>query len=605
MSDVLRSEYPRPNLVRQDWQTLNGKWELAFDDEDQGKTLGWHEGQESLPMEITVPFPYQSELSGIGRDEIHNVIWYRRQFRVPDSWEGKRIFLHFGAVDYESEVWVNGVLLGFNRGGFVPFKFDATKALRIGEDNVVVVRVVDTESIDQPRGKQSAKLENWGCWYTRVTGIWQSVWLEPVDEYHIEGITLTTDIDAGQLRVVCDLSGFKENLSLTVKVRDGDEEVATKTQAVESATPRWVDEGVIPNADLTIDVPNAKLWSPESPHLYDLTITLSSDGVEVDRIDTYFGMREISVVDGRVHLNGKPYYHRMVLDQGYWTDGIYTPKDVDAFEVDVQAIKDMGFNGVRKHQKIEDPYFYYYCDRIGLLVWEEMPSPYGFGFEATRTLADEWSRAMRRDINHPSIVAWVPVNESWGFDPLNTTGPERIRAASLLKSLYHLTKSLDPTRLCIGNDGWQHAETDIVTIHEYTQDADDLAQRYQAFEKDPYANTFTHNRVILLPELPRSRYEELPVMITEFGGCKVASEGKEGWGYGEAVADYDEMVDRIASLVDAIKAQERVCGYCYTQLTDVQQEVNGLMTPDRRFKVAPERFREIFGSPKNPSEVES
>lgn len=587
-----RSEYPRPHFVRDQWQSLNGEWEFAFDDGSVGVREGWERGGVTFPLRIQVPFVYQSQLGGIHDQSFHPVLWYQRRFAIPEAWAGKRVLLHFGAVDYQTTVWVNGRFAGMNRGGYVPFSFDITDLLQPGEQ-LLVVRVEDYTHIDQPLGKQSARAENWGCWYTRVSGIWQSVWIEPVADLHLTRLYLTPDIDAGTVTVEYGLShyepGYQLQVELVASLRG--REVVRLEVPVEPLRTPWVDPGRLPNGKAVLPVVDPELWTPEHPALYDLEVALKRDGQVVDRVQSYFGMRKIAVQDGKILLNHRPYYLRMVLDQGFWPNGVYTPGDVAAFEHDVRTIKAMGFNGVRMHQKIEDPYFLYYCDRLGLLVWSEMPSWYGFGPAAIESALNEWQRVIRRDYNHPCVMAWVPVNESWGVDPLGERGTRQRQAAAVLQTLYYLTKALDPTRLVVSNDGWQQAATDLVTIHEYTQDTADLSARLQRFLKDKSGAPFTHGRPILLPEVS---YAGQPILVTEFGGCKVAAQGTSGWGYGEAVADYEQMLERVDGLVKAIRAQSEIAGFCYTQLTDVEQEVNGLLYADHTPKMPVERLKAVF-----------
>ena len=585
-----RTEYPRPDFVRQDWLSLNGTWDFAFADCADDKRYLTDEG--AFDRKIEVPFVFQSKLSGIEDPTPHEVVWYRRSFIVPAEWSGKRIRLHFGAVDYESVVWVNGQFAGTNRGGYVPFSFDITSLLVDGE-NSLVVQVIDRDSTDQPRGKQSANLENWGCWYTRTTGIWQSVWLEPVSEVHISHLRMVPDIDNQVLDLEYQLSKVTEGLEVRFDITLAGEAVASSTFPVFVRHSRYSDLTPRPENQVGLSVPECQLWSPENPVLYDLKITLLQDGQPVDIVDTYFGMRKVEARGNRIYLNNQPYYLRMVLDQGFWPDGICTPEKVAEYEWDVQFMKDCGFNGVRKHQKIEDPYFYYYCDKLGLLVWAEMPSRYIYDEIGAMNIAEEWQRVVRRLYNFPGIMAWVPMNESWGVEQLRQ-GCKRAQAH--LDSLYYLTKALDDSRLVISNDGWQQATTDIITIHEYTQNHEELTARYEHFREDRHAAAFSHNFPILLPDY---EYQGQPIMITEYGGVKVEEQQAEGWGYGVAAKDYQEMLERIKNLTFAILAQEEVCGYCYTQLTDVQQEVNGLATFDRKPKVAPEKYKEIFGV--NPS----
>ncbi len=587
MTKYLRQEYPRPNLVRDRWLCLNGEWRFAFDDDDKGLAGGWASDSSQLDKVINVPFAYQTPASGINCQDYHPIVWYSREFEVPSDWQGDRVLLHFGAVDYEATVWVNGIVAGTHAGGYVPFSFDVTGLLREGI-NTLTVRVVDEDKITQPRGKQTATKERWGCWYTPVTGIWQSVWLEPVKALRFTDIFLKPDIDNESLSIDYRLSRWEPGLSIEITAKGDGSIVCKQEVAVPDTICRWL-AAPRTTGSLSISVPSPKLWSPESPFLYDLVLRLKSGDEVLDELSTYFGMRKVHVDRGQVYLNNKPYYQRLVLDQGYWVEGLYTVTSVEELKKDVELTKAMGFNGARKHQKIEDPYFYYYCDKLGLLVWSEMPACYEYDVLGAEALRREWTEAVMRDRNHPCIIAWVPINESWGVDQLGSKNtPE---AAAHLMGLYYQTKSLDPTRLVISNDGWEQALTDMLTIHEYTQDACDLKRRYEAFKQNRHQKAFSHGRCIILPEFD---YDGAPILVTEFGGVKVEEQQAEGWGYGKAAADYKEMLQRITDLVDVLLEQDEVVGYCYTQLTDVQQEVNGLLDEHHNPKVDVELYRAAF-----------
>lgn len=585
---MLRSEYPRPHFVREHWLTLNGEWDFAFDDDNLGLQEEWFK-KELRQTKIVVPFCYQSALSTIQSDAYHPVVWYQRSFALPREWERRRVLIHFNAVDYHSILWVNGRLVGSHTGGYTAFSFDITDYLRPGE-NQITLRVEDKKISSQPRGKQTARHEPWAVWYTPVTGIWQSVWLEAVGDVYLDHVRFEPNIDEGHVVVHYWINGMDKPVTLACRVESSGSQVSSMSVELEpqydffsEVTPRNFGSFVVP-------IPDPVLWSPEHPHLYDVELEILQDGQVVDAVRTYVGMRKVSVQDGRVYLNNKPCYLRMVLDQGYWPDGIYTPAHADDIRRDVEMTKAFGFNGARKHQKIEDPYYYYYCDKLGLIVWCEMPAAYEYDEVVAARLSSEWQQVVIQHYNHPSIIAWVPINESWGVDQLKSPSSDP-RLPSFLNALYYLTKSLDPTRLVISNDGWQHAVTDVVTIHEYTQEAEDLTARYHKFREDPYSPAFSHGHPIMLPGF---RCAGLPIMITEFGGTKVAEHSADGWGYGEAAADTKEMLDRIEALVRAITEMEGVCGYCYTQLTDVEQEKNGLMTYQRQPKASPESYRRIF-----------
>ena len=584
-----RPEYPRPDLMRSDWLNLNGTWRFAFDDEDRGLRARWHEDPSALDREILVPFPYQSPMSGIGTRDLHPVVWYARRFQVPAEWAGRRVLLHFGAVDYQAQVWVNGVPAAGNTGGHVPFSADVTDLLAAGE-NVLVVRVEDREDPSQPRGKQSVRYESWGCYYTRTTGIWQTVWLEPVPEFRVASLRLLPDIH----RAVFGGGATPPRRPAGARIRavvslTGAEVAVAETEIPPPAGPIG-QHGPYPGT-LWLEVPVAQplLWSPENPDLYDLSVELLEDGHPVDRVESYFGMREVSVKEGRFLLNGEPYVCKMVLDQGFWPEGLYTPPSDGAIRTDVEMTKAFGFNGARKHQKVEDPRYYYWADRLGLLVWGEMANTGAYTPEAIAALAAEWQRAIRRDWNHPCIVAWVPINESWGV--YVTELQSDLRQVEFLRAMFRLTKALDDTRPVVDNDGYDHTETDIVALHDYSQDPAEMMRRstslFRGEPEQPYPPHLTF--------LPGFAYRGQPVMVTEYGGIGLLPEEarKQGaWGYGRSAGSPEELVERFAALTQALLADDRIAGYCYTQLTDVEQEMNGLLTYDRKPKVDPERVAE-------------
>lgn len=586
MPDSLpRGEYPRPDLMRREWQCLNGPWRFAFDDHDQGLRSRWFDDPAALDRDILVPFPYQAPLSGIGTRDLHPVVWYSRQFEVPAEWSDRRIRLHFGAVDYAAQVWVNGIPAAANTGGHVPFSVDITSLLSPGE-NLLVARVEDREDPAQPRGKQSVRHESYGCYYTRTTGIWQSVWLEPVADLHVKGLRLLPDIQREVIRVGVDPSRLQGGARVRAFVSLTGSEVAAAEQEIVLPTEPINQHGPYPGLVwLEVPIRRPLLWSPEEPDLYDLAVELEAGGQVTDRVESYFGMREVTIAGDRFCLNGRPYTLKMVLDQGYWPDGVYTPPSDRAIRCDVEMTKALGFNGARKHQKVEDPRYYYWADRLGLLVWGEMANTGAFTPEAVEALASEWQRAVRRDWNHPCIVAWVPVNETWGVYAGQLQ--EDPRQVEYLRTMYHLTKTLDSTRPVVDNDGYDHTDTDIVTLHDYDPDPAVMMRRstsvFQGEPERPYPPHITF--------LPGFAYHGQPVMITEFGGIGMAT-GEEGWGYGSEARSPNELAQRFGALTQAILADDRISGYCYTQLTDVEQEMNGLLTYDRRPKAPPEHIAE-------------
>jgi beta-galactosidase/beta-glucuronidase len=581
---VPRPEFPRPDFERGDWLNLNGEWEFAFDDAGEGEAKGWHIGAIQLDKRIIVPFCYQSAASGLGLDEVHETVWYRRCFILPAVFSGKRTLLKFGAVDYECTVWVNGERAADHRGGHVPFEFDATRFLKSGE-NAVVVRAVDRDDPAQPRGKQSWRGERFGCWYTPTTGIWQTVWLEAVGEAHIESFRLTPDLDrkAVVAEVVFDriIGGMElaatASFKGTVRARRvaalGERKIADRTLKI-TLDLDWPDE-----------LDDSILWRPEAPNLFDLEFVLSTGGVDLDRVKTYFGMRKIGVRGSSILLNNVPYVQKLVLDQGYWPETLLTPPSDEAIVADIQAAKDFGFNGARKHQKAEDPRFHYWADKLGFLVWDEMPSNYRFTEDGIRAMTDEWQAMIRRDYNHPSIVAWVPLNESWGV--WNIISDARMQAFS--RSLYSLTKALDGTRLVSSNDGWEQVDSDICAIHDYEDSGENFRKKTQ--DLDSYLAGKSDRRLIYANG---ASHLGQPLILTEYGGIAFAGGAPGEWGYRSPARSEAEFVERFAGMTGAALDQGKFVGICYTQLTDVMQEINGLLTPDRKPKIAPEKIRAIL-----------
>ncbi len=559
-----RSEYPRPQFVRERWLNLNGKWRFDFDDNNVGLKERWQENPP-LQREITVPFAFQSPASGIGNNDFHDVVWYQRDFDIPADWNGSRVLLHFGAVDYRAWVWVNGTFAAYHQGGNTPFHADITPFLQEA-GNSLVLRVEDSSTdLHQPRGKQYWQAESASIFYTRTTGIWQTVWLEPVSAICLQEMRLTPDIDRATLQAEFVFAEtLPEGVEIETEVTYQGASVATSTHTPENA-----------RSAATLSLPGElHLWSPENPALYDLTVRVKQAGQIVDEVQSYFGMRKISSDGGQVRLNNQPYVMKLVLDQGYHPEGVLTfPTDED-FKRDIELTKAMGFNGARKHQKVEDPRFLYWADKIGLLVWGEMANSYAFSPDSVQRITAEWQEAIRRDYNHPCIVAWVPLNESWGVPDLKHDSHQRAH----LVAMYQLTRSLDATRLVISNDGWEHAQTDLLTIHDYESSGAVLRERYATLEstlaatpakRDLYTTGFAH--------------EGQPVLLTEYGGVAFRKSDTAGWGYSTA-GDEADFVKRLREIVETVMASPVLQGFCYTQLTDVEQEINGLLTYDRQPK---------------------
>lgn len=578
-----RPEYPRPDFVRKEWLSLNGAWEFGFDDKDAGEDEQWF--LEDLPAAlnrtIQVPFAFQSRLSGIEDPSFHDVVWYRRSFEVPEHWNGQRIILHFGAVDYEAKVWVNGQLVAMHTGGHTPFQADITPSLVSGR-NVIVLRAKDfSRDVTLPRGKQYWLEQSEAIFYTRTTGIWQSVWLEPLSAVHLKKVRMTPDIDRNEIRIRTFLSGFKaeDPLTLRVTVTYSGEVVAEDQYRVKSAE----QHRTIGLGDFT-DHGLGRLWSPEHPNLYDIRFQLFREEHLLDEAAGYFGMRKVSIEGGRLCLNNRPYYQRLVLDQGYFPDGILTAPSDEALRRDIELTKEMGFNGVRKHQKTEDPRFLYWCDKLGLVVWSEAANAYDYSEVYVRRFTQEWLEIIERDYNHPSIITWVPLNESWGVPNVQIDTRQQQHGLAM----YHLTKSMDDMRPVVYNDGWEHMTTDLVTIHDYESRQEVLEARYASVQSA--VSAMPANRSLFVGG---ASYKGQPILISEFGGIAFKKSEWEGWGYSGAENEEDFLA-KLKAVVGPMFTSPVIQGYCYTQLTDVEQEINGLLTYDRTPKAPLEAIRSIM-----------
>lgn len=586
-----RNEYPRPQLMRKEWQNLNGEWQFSFDDADRGLKEKWYEEGKKLDQVITVPFVYQSSLSGIHDKTPHDIVWYKREFQIENQKENQRVMLHFGAVDYEARIFVNGHMVKEHIGGHTSFSADITEVIKEGTQTLAV-RVTDPQKDELiPRGKQFWEGESRGIWYTSSTGIWQTVWLECLSENYIKNIRFTPLFDEGKVNIQCFGSLKRKDCSLTY-------EIGYKGQRVCSGTADLIEEQVSLDVELiqnhifrTNFHDNGWAWSPENPTLFDVQISLiDGSGMTCDTVDTYFGFRKIHKENGMVYLNNKPYYQKLVLDQGYWPDGLLTAPDDQAFVKDIELAKEMGFNGCRKHQKMEDPRFLYWADRIGFLVWGECASTPMYGPLPAERLAKEWTEVVERDYNHPSIVVWVPLNESWGIPNIHRCRMQQ----HFSQTMYHYLHALDGTRLVISNDGWEMTETDICAIHNYMHGQRAETEKYKEYKTmlssretltqysstcwDIYASGFAHKGE--------------PILLTEFGGIGFDVSGKPGWGYTSA-GNEKEFLEDYERILDAVYASDALWGFCYTQLCDVEQEINGLLTYDRSPKCSLEKIRDI------------
>jgi hypothetical protein len=584
--------YPRPQLERSGtWISLNGNWQFAIDEHAAWKRPEDFQSQ----TDILVPFAPETPRSGVHNTGFYNAVWYRRTFTPPPLQEGQRLLLNFGAVDYQCRVWVNDRLAVEHEGGYTPFSADITDLLRDGEQAITVQAVDDPHDLAKPRGKQDWKLDPHSIWYARTTGIWQTVWLEVVPRTWIARVRWTPELVRWEIGYEVWLDGcppHPQDLSVRVRLTLGDRVLSDDTcAAVAGEVHRRValsDPGID-------DSRNEILWSPDSPRLIDALIELrTADGRVIDAVHSYTALRSVALHGNQFMLNGRPLQLRLVLDQGYWEEsGLTAPSD-DALRRDVELVKAMGFNGVRKHQKIEDPRYLHWADHLGLLVWEEMPSPYRFTPASVRRLNTEWHAVIERDVSHPCIVAWVPFNESWGVPDL----PESPAQRHWVRAIYNLTRTLDPTRPCIGNDGWEAVATDIITIHDYDASPDRMRKRYDVADDDVKHLLQRERPGYRALLLDTSAYQGQPLMLTEFGGIAFARDAGATWGYSRAESA-PVFAARYAALLDAVRGLNVFAGFCYTQFTDAYQEANGLLYMDRTPKFPIEEIAIATRGPRN------
>ena len=564
----LRNEYPRPTLVRENWTNLNGKWHFEIDDAKVGGEKEFY-NRESLDGEIIVPFCPESKLSGVCHTDFMNCVWYKKKISIKKN--GKRIILHFGAVDYFAKVYVNGTLAGSHKGGYTPFSFDITELVKDGENDITLCAEDDLRSRTQPCGKQSGKLKSHGCSYTRTTGIWQTVWLEEVSECYIKDIKITSDISVPLINLGVTLSEMPANTYVT----------ATALWDGKVVGERKV-EVFAKQLNFGIDLSEKHLWELGKGGLYSLKLTVETDNNVCDEVSSYFGLRSVSLDGRKFRINGKSVFGRWVLDQGFYPDGVYTAPTDEDLKRDIEYSMQLGFNGARLHEKIFEPRFLYWADVLGYMVWGEHAN---WGLDITTegrvdAFLNEWVESVKRDFNHPSIIGWCPFNETTG-----TAG--RPSDNEIIRTVYKTTKALDPTRPVIDSSGWVHVETDIFDVHDYEQDAEKFAQSY----KNLVAEEMKDAASFLAPG--RQKYDgKAPIFVSEYGGIHWSND-ENSWGYGDAPKTEEEFIERYKALTDVLLDNPNMLGFCYTQLYDVEQEQNGLMTYEREFKFDPDIFKKI------------
>ncbi len=568
-NEIPRPEYPNPQFQRDNWMNLNGLWEFEFDFGKSGRDRKFYiDG--NFTKEIMVPFCPESKLSGIGFTDFIPAVWYKRTVELSDI-KGN-VFLHFGAVDYKTYVYINGTEVGTHIGGYSSFSFDLSPYVKVGKNEIVVYVEDDLRSGLQPRGKQSSNYYSQGCDYTRTTGIWQTVWLEFLPESYIKNLKYYPDIQNSLLHIQAQLVGVGD---FKVKAL-WNNNICGENSIVKS-------ELTSDTVNISIKLQEVHVWELGKGGLYDLELTFGEDIVT-----SYFALREVKLCDNKFLLNGKSVFQRTVLDQGFYLDGIYTAKDEMDFVNDIKISMDMGFNGARLHQKVFEPRFLYHCDRMGYMVWGEHGN-WGMDLSNPLTLhrfLTEWLEILNRDFNHPAIIGWCPFNETWDYEG-------RRQIDDIIKVIYQVTKQFDTTRPCIDTSGNFHTITDIYDLHNYTQNVEEFKQCY---------DDFADGGKIKEPFEDRQHYDydkKLPLFISEYGGIKldVENSNQSAWGYGEAPKDATEFLERYKGLTQALLNNKNIMGFCYTQLYDVEQEVNGLYTYSRIPKISPEIIRNINSKP--------
>lgn len=569
-SNIPRPEYPRPQWVRSAWANLNGQWQFEIDHGKSGKDRGLADPGYELSGTITVPFCPESKLSGVEYKDFMAAVWYKRAFTVPEDWAGGRILLHFGAVDYAAEVWVNGTIVGSHRGGYTPFSFDITSHVVPGSNVITVYAEDDVRSGRQPRGKQSGLYHSHGCDYTRTTGIWQTVWLEHVPKAYMASMKLVGDPDNAcvHLEIAVEGSAAGERLAASAYF---DGRLVGEAGAIVSG----------PSVKLTVPLSEIHLWEAGNGRLYDLALSLTDQGSPSDSVQSYFGLRTLRLDGMAFRINGKSVFQRLVLDQGFYPDGIYTAPSDEDLRRDIELSMELGFNGARLHEKIFEPRFLYWADRLGYLVWGEHAN---WGLDITTTEAvsrflPEWLEGVERDFNHPALIGWCPFNETWDKDGTKQHN-------DVLRIVYEVTKRMDPTRPVIDTSGNFHVVTDIFDIHDYDQNPETFRQKFESMKDGGEVyNTFPN----------RQTYGGQPYFVSEYGGIWWNPDQKDGkaWGYGERPASEEEFLARYEGLTSTLLDHPMMFGFCYTQLYDVEQEVNGLYTYERKAKFDPEAIRRI------------
>jgi beta-galactosidase/beta-glucuronidase len=602
---VPRPEYPRPQFVRKDWLCLNGEWEFEIDNGDSGKERDLLE--RPLEGKITVPFCPESPLSGVGHVDFMRAVWYRRVITIPESWAGQGVLLHFGAIDYDATIWVNGIQVTRHRGGFTPITCDLTGIAEGGQDVTVVVRARDYSQGPLPRGKQSTRYAPYSCLYTRTTGIWQTVWMEPVPKAaSLKRTRITPDLAQGAFLLEQPLTQNRPGFKLRATLSDDKGVVVTAGARA--------DLDFAPRLSLIIPEDRQRVWSISDPFLYTLRIELLDDsGTVIDAFDSYAGLRSVSIDGKKVKINGVSVFQRLILDQGYYPDGVLTAPSDEALINDIKISMEAGFNGARLHQKVFEERFLYHADRMGYICWGEFADWGVSGFgpnndhqQPGATFISQWLEALERDYSHPSIVGWCGLNETW------QDWQDRITVLDdVTRGMFLAAKAMDTTRPVLDTSGYAHrvSETDIYDSHDYITDKEFKAG-LETFRKRHSPEAVDSGDVYLNPTLPEGTklteprwsvpYKGQPYFVSEFGGFKwneamaAKQETKNSWGYGESPSDIEAFYDRFEATCHILMDNPHMFGFCYTQLTDVFPEENGIVSFDRKEKFDMARLRAIL-----------
>ncbi len=582
MKKIVRAEHPRPDRQRRDWLTLNGEWDFEIDNSKSGKGKKFFE-RTCLNDKILVPFSPESRLSGIGNVDFMYSVWYLKKVVIPKEWDNKLVLLHIDACDYKTTVYVNGKEVGCHSGGYTSFQFDITEFLNGGENIVIVHAEDEILSGKQFSGKQTRWYNSFGCLYTRTTGIWQTVWLEAVNPAYIESYKTYSNISDCSVGLHMKVSNAAIGGEITVKALYKGKEMGTATSQINGNS-----------VQMTIPLKEKHLWEVGKGRLYDLVFQ-TKNGEGVDELFGYFGLREVALSKEKgLQINGKTVFGRFVLDQGFYPDGIITAPSDEALENDIKAAMLCGFNGARLHQKVFEPRFLFHADKLGYMVWAESAS---WGFDHTREdnlihCLPEWVEEVERDFSHPSIIGWCPFNETWDIEG-------RRQCNEMLDCVYLATKMMDTTRPVITDSGsYPTKYTDVHDVHDYEQDPIKFKSYYAEAGKG-----IVKDALFRLDERRQTVNPKLPIFVSEYGGLKCTCEDKNAWGYGETAKTEEEYFNRLEGLTDVLLENENIFAFCYTQLTDIEQEQNGIMTYNRQFKFAPEKYNRIFSKKAKIEEI--